>query len=399
MEIIDKLENETNPSLILLRKHDAIVSSIEENILPNFDIPKLYNSLDYDKLSKWKSILFRYSNPFQIIQIQNLDSGTKSFALIKGIIFQLFWLIFFSELMDFLEKYSTKYSNNTHIVIDFSIIILGLILFILTAPVYFHIYFYLKYNKGIDRYFIIFAIFIPIGILFIVFTKEAKIISIVEIFRNINNIIIDVYYLFLVLLPFMLLVTILTLFCGKLLLSIFTKLMNVFFFLTRTSTSKYIRQLINLDIIQDGRKWRITELSVNELKSIKELAKQNLTFTEMKSTPFLWILAFIGIFTTSNLFSDFVNNILKKIIYIFDKAPITSINEYFNKVILGTVFTIIVAIFLYSRIEPVNNIYTKSIMSDTCTIVLYSKENSNNLDDETNFRKEKSCFIKALFRK
>jgi hypothetical protein len=136
-------------------------------------------------------------------------------------------------------------------------------------------------------------------------------------------------------------------------------------------------EIIQSVITTNNEEWKIQDLSLAELSTIKELAKSNLESSEKKTTPWLLLLAILGVFSGANFFTGLINPIEATIsswvhpeIYI--ETSFMGIISFLINSILFMVLYMSLLLFLIIVFGLIKNIFIQSQIIDLCITSKYA---------------------------
>ncbi|MBN1803333.1 MAG: hypothetical protein JW891_17610 [Candidatus Lokiarchaeota archaeon] len=381
-------QNIKNITLSLIKKREAIIDAIEKEVLPSKDISALFTTSDYSKWSKWRSLIFRCTNPF-ILFSQNLLSSDLSnfFISLSWLLIWASWGKWISEI--FKVVFDTTRSRNVSIALPwwsyFYLAILVLSVF-MSIPIYIHTFLFIKHNKGKTRtcWGILQVSFL---ILFFYLMKKWYPQTFPSVLAQPNRMYLFLITLILFIFPFSIYTCSIILIGVKVIIKFVSIALQNFIFANNPYTSEPIKEILSLSFQEETTSWGIIDLSVEELKSIREWSRDNLESTERRLAPSFWFLTLIGIFANTKPFEDWVggwvnyfnvqHNIMENRESIFT-LPLETLIFFISIIVVIPVLLIIVAAYIFIF----QNIVTQSLLIETCTVALFSKTEQVNSEKD-----------------
>ena len=183
------------------------------------------------------------------------------------------------------------------------------------------------------------------------------------------------------------------LFFGKFIIELIINLFNSFVYSHQPVSYKLLRQVTTSSIQSKISSWHLSDLSVAEIKTLKELATNNLEATEKKTLPVVILIGIFGFLVAlpvlqqsfGRAVEETVNWILEVVI-ISRNAPNMTFGRIIFDLALLFMLTFVVAAYAYLF----QNLIIQGVAVQACTIAEYSKAQ---IEQMVLQRKNNSSFI------
>lgn len=137
-------------------------------------------------------------------------------------------------------------------------------------------------------------------------------------------------------------------------------------------TEQAIRQLLEVDLGENNDvKWRLLDLSKDEIAYLRKWAETNLSNSEKRTIPTLVLSTLLGFFISTSFFREMILNLFK---------PESSRNNLLAFVIAILLPLIVYFLTVFSRtlLSLFKNIATQSLIIETCIVAEYAIVKDNN---------------------
>ena len=151
------------------------------------------------------------------------------------------------------------------------------------------------------------------------------------------------------------------------------------------------KAVFELNTSEDGN-WRLVDLSLDEIVSLREWARENLAATEKKTIPLALLFAGLSIFASNQKFQDSMEKFFS---YLFSGLS----DFHWGQYMLSSILLIFVVGLIFSFILLFRNLIVQGIVIQACTVAVIikneqAKSSSNHVQKPKNIIKE---VLKRLF--
>ena len=188
----------------------------------------------------------------------------------------------------------------------------------------------------------------------------------------------EISYLFLllILIPLIAFLGFNFLFLGKSIVELVINIGRSFFASHSVIPQNTMQNAISKPVKSENKDWQISNLNIEKINTIKELASNNLEATEKKTIPAAIILTLIGFLATLPIFQKFFGNLIQVLyeytIEIF--IPRDNLSLTFGQYAVTISIIIIVFAILSTYLNLFRNLIIQGLLIQICTIAEYAKK-------------------------
>jgi hypothetical protein len=154
-----------------------------------------------------------------------------------------------------------------------------------------------------------------------------------------------------------------------------------------------IEQIIVESIKMNESQWKFSDLSLQEIRSIRQWAQQNLEINEKKNIPIAIMLTIAGLLVSTPPVQTVLNNVIlgitNSVIHFFAKAANLTIIDYFGNMSLMIAITWTIIFFVVIWGVHLQNFAIQGAVVQVCIVAEYAKE-----QEEIQQKVEKGSIIK-----
>jgi len=133
----------------------------------------------------------------------------------------------------------------------------------------------------------------------------------------------------------------------------------------------------------EGKKWRLVELTKEELKSLRRWAAANREGTDKRLLPTALLFGVLGVFADTQTFSDAIDSVLAWLYNSFitfvgvkrDISPLATMGRF----MVAAFVVALGMVFIGAMLSLFRNLVTQSLIIEACIVAEYACEQSPNL--------------------
>jgi len=354
---------------IIIDHYSELVDQTRQTLFPWWKLT-LVESPNLEGMRPSQAKFAEIAAPYMLLDQKFVSAGGKKFFVYcVWLAVLVFWMVLLTVFSTYAGQPATPATGKEPAPLNFGILILAWTILIL-APLLLYGYtvWFLTTKRNtwktraawlITLMFLLYYLYLEIQK---PFNKEFLAISDSPAFGRV---------LLIIIIPAILLVCYSLLYFAKFLLELFVNSFNAFVHAHQPVSYQILREVITASVRSDKASWHLAELNINEINTLKELAKNNLEATEKKTIPTIILIAVVGFLATLPGFQEFLGHLIAEVVNrVLEVLVVTrnAPNMTLGRIIFDLAIMLLISFIFAAYLLLFQNLLVQGIIIQVCTI-------------------------------